>query len=243
MLSGLVGGVALAAPHGGTGGVGLGGSGTTSTGPTQTSGGVSTAPTISASANGITLKTTATAVASQKLRFSGTAPNKATVVVEEQVANARGWKTIATTKAGKHGRFSVNWTARQHGRVSFSAIAVSSAAAGVGANVDAAGTPPLTVDIVKAYVATFYGPGFWGSTVACRQDGRLVKLKPNTLGVASHTNVKCGTKVTFYYQGKQITVPVIDREGSDSIGTWDLTEKTAKDLGISETVTVGASWR
>jgi len=238
---GLISGVALAAPRGNTGGGGLSGTGTTSTGPTHTSGGVTTAPSITASADGVTLTTTATGIDSQDLRFSGSAPRKTTVVIEQQTGS-HSWKAVATTKASGRGRYAVRWATRRSGHVAFSAIAESGRSKGVAA-ADAASTPPLTVDIVKAYTATFYGPHLWGNPVACRHKGRLVKLERSTLGVASHTNVACGTKVTFYYQGKEITVPVIDREGSDSIGTWDLTEKTAQDLGISETVTVGASWR
>jgi hypothetical protein len=246
-MTGLVGGVALAAPHGGTGGGGLAGpTGTTSTGPTPSgSGTVASTPTVSASGDGITLWTRATGVDGQVLHISGSVPSGdgGQTVALEQLAVADGnWTEVAHTKSSHNNHFKLSFKPTTVGHLTFAATVESAAAADLSAG-PMAGAPVLNVDIVHSYVATFYGPGLWGNSVACRHKGQLVKLERNTLGVASHTNVACGTKVTFYYGNKQITVPVIDREGSDSIGTWDLTEKTAKDLGITETVTVGAGWR
>jgi hypothetical protein len=248
LITGLAGGVALAAPHGGTGGGGLAGTGTTSTDPTESGSGsatVASTPTVSASGDGITLRTTATGVAGQVLHVSGTVPSGDggnTVALEQLGAQDGDWTAVAHAKSSHSNHFKLSFQPTTVGHLAFAAIVESAAAAGLSAG-PAAGVPVLDVDIVHSYVATFYGPGLWGNAVACRHKGHLVKLKPSTLGVASHTNVACGTKVTFYYRGKEITVPVIDREGNNSIGTWDLTEKTAEDLGITETVTVGASWR
>jgi rare lipoprotein A (peptidoglycan hydrolase) len=94
-------------------------------------------------------------------------------------------------------------------------------------------TSPLSVTVYKTAVATYYGPGFFGHRTACGQ-----MLRRNTLGVANLT-LKCGTLVQIYYNGEMITVPVIDR-GPYAHGVgWDLTEATAKALGILETVTIG----
>jgi hypothetical protein len=240
----LAGSVALAAtPHGGTGGGDL--TTTTSTGTTPPASGSETVthtPTVSASGDGITLRTSATGVKDQVLHFSGTVPSGDggnTVEIEQRTGQDGKWTEVAHAKSSKDNGFKLSSRPRQAGHLAFTTIVETASAAGP----DAAGTPVLNVDIVRAYTATYYGPGFWNHQVACRRNGHKVYLRRKTLGVASHTNVKCGTKVTFYYAGNEITVPVIDREGEKSIGTWDLTEATASALGMTETVKLGASWR
>lgn len=71
--------------------------------------------------------------------------------------------------------------------------------------------------------ATWYGPGFYGNTTACGQT-----LRRNTLGVA-HRTLECGTRVDFLYQGRTITVDVIDR-GPYGKADWDLTRATKERL-------------
>ncbi len=80
----------------------------------------------------------------------------------------------------------------------------------------------------KTSVATWFGPEDNGSQTACG-----VKLTKTVLGVA-HKSLPCGTKVSFYFRGKRITVPVIDRGPYGPGVTWDLTEGTAAALGFTD---------
>lgn len=85
----------------------------------------------------------------------------------------------------------------------------------------------------KLSLATWFGPGFYGSTTACGQ-----KMSPKLVGVASRT-LACGTLVQIAYRGRHLTVPVVDRGPYGHIGaTWDLTAGTARALKITETVRI-----
>jgi rare lipoprotein A (peptidoglycan hydrolase) len=84
-----------------------------------------------------------------------------------------------------------------------------------------AATPPET--------ATWYGPGFFGRRTACGQ-----VLRRSTQGVA-HRRLPCGTQVTIYFRGRLKTVPVIDRGPYAHRATWDLTQATARELGVRRT--------
>jgi rare lipoprotein A (peptidoglycan hydrolase) len=81
----------------------------------------------------------------------------------------------------------------------------------------------------KAVKATWYGPGLYGHRLAC--GGRLHQA---TVGVA-HRNLPCGTKVALRYKGHTIVVPVIDRGPYARGVTYDLTEATAQQLGMTQT--------
>ena len=108
-----------------------------------------------------------------------------------------------------------------------------SAGGGAGAQ---APDPQLLAKVASmpAERATWYGPGFFGSRTAC---GTV--LRHSTIGVA-HRHLPCGTPVTFYYQGRILTVPVIDRGPYARHVTWDLTRAAARQLGIVRTSTVRA---
>jgi hypothetical protein len=64
---------------------------------------------------------------------------------------------------------------------------------------------------------SWYGPGFYGNGTACGP-----KLTKELVGVA-HRTLPCGTKVTFRYKGRTLTVPVVDRGPYVAGRTWDLT--------------------
>ena len=87
----------------------------------------------------------------------------------------------------------------------------------------------------KPVKATWYGPGLYGNRMACG-----AKLTHRTLGVA-HKSLPCGTKVALRYQGREIVVPVIDRGPYSRGVSYDLTEATARKLGMSQTSRVGAA--
>jgi rare lipoprotein A (peptidoglycan hydrolase) len=83
--------------------------------------------------------------------------------------------------------------------------------------------------------ATWYGPGLYGNRTACG-----ATLSHRTLGVA-HKRLPCGTKVALRYRGRTVVVPVIDR-GPYSRGVeYDLTEATARKLGMTQTSRLGAA--
>jgi rare lipoprotein A len=87
----------------------------------------------------------------------------------------------------------------------------------------------------RAVKATWYGPGLYGNRMAC--GGRLTH---RTLGVA-HKRLPCGTKVALRYRGHTLVVPVIDR-GPYSRGVdYDLTEATARTLGMTRTARLAAA--
>jgi len=81
--------------------------------------------------------------------------------------------------------------------------------------------------------ASFYGPGMYGSSLAC--GGRL---GPGTMGVANKT-LPCGTMVTLRYRGRRVRVPVVDRGPYVSGREYDLTAATKQALRFPST---GSLW-
>lgn len=82
-------------------------------------------------------------------------------------------------------------------------------------------TPKPTPKIVSSKwirdpEVSWYGPGFYGRRTACG-----LAYTKTILGVA-HRTLPCGTKVTFMWKGRSITVPVIDRGPYVSGRQWDL---------------------
>ena len=65
---------------------------------------------------------------------------------------------------------------------------------------------------------SWYGPGFYGNGTACGQT-----LTKELVGVA-HRTLPCGTIVTFRYNGKTVSAPVIDRGPYVASRTWDLSK-------------------
>ncbi len=87
----------------------------------------------------------------------------------------------------------------------------------------------LTMTVYQPAVATWYGgPTMFGHHTACGE-----MLLRSTLGVANRT-LPCGTLVQFYYAGRSIVVPVIDRGPYSAGVSWDLTEAAAIALGTYE---------
>ena len=82
---------------------------------------------------------------------------------------------------------------------------------------------------------SWYGPGFYGRRTACGK-----RLRRSTLGVANK-RLPCGTPVTFYHQGRFITVKVIDRGPYRAGASWDLTAAAARRLGVAATTRLRAA--
>jgi hypothetical protein len=93
-------------------------------------------------------------------------------------------------------------------------------------------TRPALLGLMRVLTATWYGPGLYGKRTAC---GR--RLAPHTLGVANR-KLPCGTRVTFFHNGRFLTLPVIDRGPYARGVSWDLTAAAAKKLGFRSTGTV-----
>jgi peptidoglycan lytic transglycosylase len=222
-----VGASALAAPAWATTGgasVGGGSSGSPSGGP---SGLVESANvTVTASGNGVTISTRASATLHGSLRFTGRIPSAdaGSTVEIERLGNQTGWVWAATVhaRARSDGSFSATWRTNHIGRFEIRAVVAQAA------------SPPLTTTVYRQTIATLYGPGFWGSRTACGE-----VLRRGTLGVANRT-LPCGTPVAIYYQGRTIVVPVIDRGPYANHADYDLTMATGSSLGMTQTETIGA---
>ena len=81
--------------------------------------------------------------------------------------------------------------------------------------------PKSGIQVSVASVFTDYGLG-----LAC--GGVLAR---DQLGVA-HKTAPCGTRITFTYAGRSLTVPVVDRGPYVAGREWDLTGATAAALGF-----------
>jgi hypothetical protein len=222
-----------------TGGSGLGGTGTTTT-----SGGSNNTPVVTgvvllafgqliwASADGITIGATESALPGGPVSFNGTAPTAdagSTMLIRYAAPSAPGgWVQVAQAVVDGTGGFTATWNADARGLLAFTVTLVPSDA------IPAADPPSaaFAVQVFSSSLATIYGPGLWGHKTACGE-----RLRRTTLGVASRT-AKCGTEVAVAYGGREIVVPVIDRGPFHSRAKWDLTTETAKALGIKATATV-----
>ena len=88
--------------------------------------------------------------------------------------------------------------------------------------------------VYRSALASWYGPGFYGRTTACG-----LRMTRKLLGVA-HKKLPCGTEVALTYNGKAITVPVVDRGPFKRGRRWDLTSAAAKALGFATMDQLGA---
>ncbi|MGB0119523.1 MAG: septal ring lytic transglycosylase RlpA family protein [Solirubrobacterales bacterium] len=141
------------------------------------------------------------------------------------VVNGAG-KTIRT-KTKKHGGFAVKWAPKTSGSYRVRVFSAN--------NKVAIGDASRRVRVfgLRPGHASYYGPGLYGNGVACGGT-----LTPGTMGVA-HKTLPCGTKVTIRYEGRTVTVPVIDRGPYIAGRDWDLTEATRNALGFGG---VGTVW-
>lgn len=88
--------------------------------------------------------------------------------------------------------------------------------------------PVAPVPVSGAFLsaqASWYGPGLYGNGTACGQ-----RYTEQIEGVA-HKTLPCGTMVTFRHNGREVTVPVIDRGPFTKGRMWDLSAATCRALG------------
>jgi hypothetical protein len=146
-----------------------------------------------------------------------------TALVEAGVGR-RGWTTVARTTTRAGGRFAASWRPPRPGRFRVRARPLGEALAAGRRLVDSE-----DVNVYRSSVASWYGPGFFGRRTACGQI-----IRPSTLGVA-HKRLPCGTRVTFRYGSRTVTVPVIDRGPFVGGREWDLTAATRRSLAFPST--------
>jgi rare lipoprotein A len=171
--------------------------------------------------------------------FSGTLPTAAngTVVIQRQDRTGT-WILTASASADPTGAFSAQWHSDHAGMFAVRALAASQvntaalATVSTSSPVATLSAPLLTV--YRPAIATWYGPGFFGNTMACGHT-----LTKHTLGVANKT-LPCGTQVALSFRGRTMTVPVVDRGPYANHAHWDLTQATARALAMTDTETIGA---
>jgi hypothetical protein len=148
------------------------------------------------------------------------APASGGVRVALQVRRGGRWVTIdrARTRAG--GGFTL------HDRQPRTQSAAARVTVVAHAGLAGARRPVGQLNVFRVANASWYGPGFFGRKTGC--GGRLGYSQ---LGVA-HKTLPCGTKVTFRYNGRTLTVPVIDRGPYAGSREYDLTASTAQRLGF-----------
>ncbi len=148
-------------------------------------------------------------------------PATAGRTVRLQRRSGRGWRTIARSRTGRRGRFTLRY---RPGTASVRRLRVRFA--GDAANAGTTGAAG-SVSVFYQDVASWYSDG--GSTACGFHAG---------LGVANRT-LPCGTKVAFHYGGRTVTAVVDDRGPYVGGRNWDLNQNTAAALGFAG---VGALW-
>jgi hypothetical protein len=146
--------------------------------------------------------------------------------VRVQLRSRGGWKTVASARTGRAGRFRATWRASRAGsyrlRVKF---------AGDRSNLGAS-RRLRGVYVYRPGAASWYGPGFYGGRTACGYT-----MNASTKGVANKS-LPCGTRVRFRYHGRTTVAKVIDRGPYSGGREWDLTPATKQALGFGSTGTV-----
>jgi rare lipoprotein A len=177
-------------------------------------------------------------------RFRGsTRPRDARrrVIVQRFDEQAARWVKVARAVVGKDGTFVAHWRTDRAGQIRLRALLRSRPARESRASGGASAAPQaqiasdeLGVTVYDSAFATWYGPGFFGNRTACGQT-----LTEELQGVA-HRTLPCGTKVSILYGGRTLIVPVVDRGPYAHGADWDLTQATARALGMDASDTIGA---
>jgi hypothetical protein len=152
-----------------------------------------------------------------------------------QVLHGATWRRVATATATASGGFAISWVTSTVGRLQLRVVTeVGTTATGTAVAASSlATTSPATLSVYRAVGATWYGPGFYGRHTACGET-----LTRVIVGVADRT-LPCGTPVSLSFDGRTLTVPVIDRGPYTHGVTLDLTHAAAAELGMTETSQIG----
>ncbi|HET8565234.1 MAG TPA: septal ring lytic transglycosylase RlpA family protein [Solirubrobacterales bacterium] len=138
-------------------------------------------------------------------------------------------KSVRGVRTRADGTFALHWVPRRTGSYSVRAFDLHDR------RTSGSSSPARKLTSYRLAGASYYGPGLWGNGVAC--GGTLM---PGTLGVANKT-LPCGTKVKLRYEGRTVTVPVIDRGPYVAGRDYDLTEAVKRKLGFPGVGTVLAT--
>lgn len=169
------------------------------------------------------------AFAGRDARLSGTVPERdAGRPVTIQRRDGQGaWTTIATTTAHSDGTFATTWTTERAGAFTVRAVPGGAAAVRAAQDEPAAGEPGTDRLLVyRTALSTWYGSAMYGRRTACGQT-----LSASLIGVA-HKTLPCGTRIAFYYHGRTVVAPVIDRGPYAGNRSFDLTYAAAKRLDM-----------
>ena len=147
--------------------------------------------------------------------------------VRIQVRKAGAWRTVDRARTRQRGRFAASWRVTRGAGIYRARVVFS------GDRINAGRMKRSRMLVYRPGQASYYGPGLYGNRTACGQT-----LTPSTLGVANRW-LPCGTRVTFRYHGRTVTVPVIDRGPFHGSRIWDLTYATKRQLGFGST---GVVW-
>jgi rare lipoprotein A (peptidoglycan hydrolase) len=180
----------------------------------------------SASAGSVSFTTRVGGLVGKRKIFTGhvdAADAGRTVNIEYWDAGQSAWDVVAHAVANDDGAFKARWKVNHTGGARVRARVESSKAEA------ATAAPELSVKLYKPEGTTWYGTGMWGSKTACHK-----RLRRSTIGVA-HKTLPCGTEVEFYYHGRTVTAPVIDRGPYSKGNEWDLTKAAADELGFTST--------
>jgi hypothetical protein len=184
----------------------------------------------SAAQGGVSVATRTGGLVGVRKTFTGRAGAGQLVTIERFDELQNGWSAIAHATARPDGTFSARWKPDRAGaaRVRARVLAPTHPEAQA-----ATAAPEIAITLFTRAKVTWYGPGFYGHKTACR------KTMSKTLVGVAHKSLPCGTKVTFLYKGRTLTVPVVDRGPFANGAKWDLTYAAAQQLGFTATDTVG----
>jgi hypothetical protein len=178
---------------------------------------------VTAGGDGVTISTAVSGFLRSPMRFTGTVAGGSrgeTVEIERSGHETDwSWEPTARSHLNRNGSFTVTWGAIHIGRFQFRAVVTGSPGQ------PQATSSPVTAIVYRWTVATWYGGSLYGNRTACGKT-----LTGKTLGTANRT-LPCGTLVSFYYRGRTIVVPVIDRGPYANGADYDLTGATARKLG------------
>jgi hypothetical protein len=154
-------------------------------------------------------------------------PGFAGRTVRIQMKKRGSWHTVDRVRTRRQGRFAGSW------KVTRGAGTYRTRVLFAGDARNARRAERSRVFVYRPGQASYYGPGLYGNRTACGQT-----LTPGTLGVANRW-LPCGTRVTFRYHGRTVTVPVVDRGPFHGSRIWDLTYATKRKIGFGST---GVVW-
>lgn len=88
--------------------------------------------------------------------------------------------------------------------------------------------------------ASYYGPGLYNRDyLACRDNGRKIKLQPDDARVVAHKTLPCGTRLQVTYGKRTVLLTVLDRGPHIQGRDLDINKKAAQSLGL---VSKGHGW-